>query len=131
MLGPPFPTIWSENVARVLCTGVDPNLLKTRKLILEDAGHKVTTAQGRSAAEKACKQHKFHVIVIGQALDGEEKRGLAAIARRHCAGAKLLELYDEHSDRSVDDADDWLAVPSDVPQELAERVTALAKKPPA
>ena len=30
----------------VLCTGVDPVLMETRKLILERAGHTVITAMG-------------------------------------------------------------------------------------
>ncbi len=128
MLLRPFPNNLERDVAHVLCTGVDASLLNTRKLILESAGHKVTTAQGKGAAEKACKQQKFQVAVIGQALNGEEKRDLAQVVRKHCPTAKLLELYDEHGKRSVADADDWLAVPSDVPQELADRVTALAGK---
>ena len=31
-------------MARVLCTGVDPVLMKTRQLILESAGHTVVAA---------------------------------------------------------------------------------------
>jgi len=117
-------------VARVLCTGVDPTLLKTRRMMLEAAGHKVTSALGIPAAEAACKKHKFHVAVLGQAMSREEKRTLADIVRRHCPGARLLELYDAVGSRILPDADDWLPVPTDVPQELPERVSALAARDP-
>ena len=115
-------------MARVLCTGVDPTLLQTRRLILEDAGHKVTTAQGKAALEEACKDGKFDVAVIGQALKESDKRELAVLIRTHCATARLLELYDTHRGRTLADADDWLSVPADIPQELAERVTRLARR---
>ena|SRR5215510_7624028 len=117
-------------MALVLCTGVDPVLVKTRQLILQQAGHTVVTAMDESAVTSVCQQHKFDVVVIGQAASPTVKRQILELIREHCPTAKVLELYRFSSNRVLEDADSWLAVPADVPQELAERVTALAINPP-
>jgi hypothetical protein len=41
-------------VALVLCTGIDPVLMETRKLILERSGHKVMSATAEPELENAC-----------------------------------------------------------------------------
>lgn len=53
-------------MARVLCTGVDPVLIGTRKLILQDAGHIVIAATDELEVVAACEKHPFAVAVIGQ-----------------------------------------------------------------
>jgi len=116
-------------VALVLCTGSDESLMRTRKLILERAGHQVVLAKGLPAIEQACAENEFHVVVIGQALVAPEKRRIADLVRHVCRTAKILELHTPaHSSKAVPDADDWLEVPAQVPAELATRVTALATK---
>jgi len=114
-------------MALVLCTGVDPVLIKTRQLILQQAGHTVITAVDESAVTTACQQHTFEVAVIGQAVSPMVKRQIMELIRKHCPTAKILELYQFSTSRILEDADSWLAVPAEVPQELAERVTALAR----
>jgi CheY-like chemotaxis protein len=115
-------------MALVLCTGVDPALIETRKLILERAGHEVVTASDESSVTIACREHSFDVAVIGQAVSAKVKRQIMTLIRRHCPAAKVLELYRYNVGKTLENADSWLEVPSDVPQELAERVTALASK---
>jgi CheY-like chemotaxis protein len=115
-------------IALVLCTGVHHNLVETRKLILEDAGHTVITATSESAIEHACQQHTFDVAVIGQAITTNEKTRFLAIIRQRCPAVKVLELYPPYLGRTLQGADDWLQVPLDVPPDLAEHVTALAVK---
>lgn len=115
-------------MALVLCTGVDPLLITTRKLILENAGHNVVTATDESSVRAACKLQAFDVAVIGQAGSVKAKQQIMTLIRRHCPSAKVLELYRFSTGRVLEDADSWLEVPADVPQELAERVTALAAK---
>ena len=124
----PFSKKVEAIIALVLCTGVHHNLVETRKLILEDAGHTVITATSESAIEHACEQHNFEVAVIGQAISTNEKSHFLAIIRRHCPAAKVLELYPPYLGRTLQSADDWLQVPLDVPPDLAEHVTALAAK---
>jgi hypothetical protein len=51
-------------MARVLCTGVDPLLMKTRQLILESAGHTVVPASDEREIKAVCSKQKFEVAVI-------------------------------------------------------------------
>jgi len=118
-------------MALVLCTGVDPVLLKTRKLILQSAGHTVITAMDESGIAKACGQHAFEVAVIGQTAPESVKRRIMTLIRTNCPAARVLELYRFSTGKILEDADAWLEVPSDLPQELAERVNAMAAKPQA
>jgi len=118
-------------MALVLCTGVDPVLLKTRELILQNAGHRVITAMDESAIAMACGQHAFEVAVIGQTAPESVKRRIMTLIRTNCPAARVLELYRFSTGKILEDADAWLEVPSDLPQELAERVNAMAAKPQA
>jgi hypothetical protein len=117
-------------VALVLCTGIDPALLQTRKLILERAGHTVISVMDERELTAACEKHSFEVAVIGQTVSSRMKRTIASIIRNRCPSARLLELYQRHHGRIIEDADSWMDVPADVPRDLAERVNELiAKKP--
>ena len=113
-------------MALVLCTGIDAVLITTRQLILEQAGHQVVTATHEFAITAACQEHKFDVAVIGQAVSARAKQRILALIRKHCGSAKILELYRFNTGKILEDADSWLEVPADVPQELAARVTTLA-----
>ena len=112
-------------MALVLCTGVDPSVVRTRQLILERAGHVVVPAMDEASLIEACQQNKFDVAVVGQTVSPKIKRRIAGLIRESCRSAKLLELYTVSSGRVLDDADSWLEVLADVPQELATRVGAL------
>ncbi|HEY2499380.1 MAG TPA: hypothetical protein VGK24_20150 [Candidatus Angelobacter sp.] len=113
-------------MALVLCTGVEPSLVRTRQLILERAGHIVVAALDETALALVCKQHSFEVAVIGQTTSAKTKRHIARFIRESCPGAKLLELYTVSSGKVLEDADSWLEALADIPQELAERVQTLA-----
>jgi CheY-like chemotaxis protein len=119
---------WQSAMAHVLCTGVDEVLVKTRRLILEAAGHIVTTALNPPELDSALQTGKYDIAVIGQAMFPDEKQRIFAAIRQRCPSAKVLELYPEHRGKTLPDADDWLQVPVDVPPQLAERVTALASR---
>jgi hypothetical protein len=115
-------------MALVLCTGVDPSVVRTRQLILERAGHVVIPALDEPSLIAACRQNKFEVAVIGQTTSAKIKRRIAGLIRECCQDAKVLELYTVSSGKVLEDADSWLEVLADVPQELAARVEALAAK---
>lgn len=121
-------SVEGSSMALVLCTGVDAVLMKTRQLLLEHAGHQVVTAMDEPTVVAACRQQIFHVAVIGQSASTTGKRRIAALIRKHCPSAKLLELYWPSTGRILPDADSWLEVPTTVPQELAERVSALSMR---
>lgn len=114
-------------VAQVLCTGVDRALLTTRKLLLQRGGHTVVTASNARELTDACARQEVDVVVIGQTVAPSEKRRIASLVRERCPGAKVLELYSPHLGKLVPDADEWLVVPTEVPPELAQRVTELAR----
>ena len=118
----------SATVALVLCTGVDPVLMETRKLILQQAGHTVITATGERNLVFACEHYDCDVAVIGQLMSPQIKKGFASIIRKQRPSVKILELCPLHEGRVLDDADSWLDVPADVPRELAQRVAELAKR---
>jgi hypothetical protein len=80
-------------MALVLCTGVNPVLMKTRQLILEDAGHTVIPASDEREVKAVCSQHKFNVAVIGQNIPAKVKTRVLELVREHCPSAKVLELY--------------------------------------
>lgn len=115
-------------MALVLCTGTDPVLLQTRKLILEQAGHTVVPTMNERELISACDQHDFDVAVIGQGISVRMKRVLVSLIREECPSIRILELYYPHDGKAVDDADSWLQVPFVAPAELAERVNELAER---
>ena len=116
-------------MALVLCTGADRVLLETRKLILEQAGHIVISATDRETVIAACQRWAFDVAVIGQSVSSHNKRVISSVIRWYRPTTKVLELHPTYESKALDDADAWLAVPADVPEELAERVGQLARWP--
>lgn len=113
-------------MALVLCTGVDSSLVRTRQLILERAGHVVVPAMDEASLVAACRQNRFEVAVVGQTVSTQTKHRIARLIRECCPAAKVLELYTLSTGKVLDDADSWLEVLADLPQELATRVEALA-----
>lgn len=118
-------------MALVLYTGIDDSILATRRLILEAAGHKVFTVTDEKALLALSKEHRFDVAVVGQAVDNAIKRRIAALLRTKCPQAKVLELYEPHLGRALEDADSWMLTTTDVPKDLPDRIDELAnqKKP--
>jgi hypothetical protein len=88
----------------------------------------VVPALDEATLIKVCQQNKFDVAVVGQTVSPKIKRRIAGLIRESCRDAKLLELYTVSSGRVIDDADSWLEVLADVPQELATRVGALIER---
>jgi hypothetical protein len=115
-----------EGMAAVLCTGVDEGLLKSRKLILERAGHLVIPALGEKQLIAACTTYLFDIAVIGQTVSKLEKQRILGLIRHHCPKTRVLELFSPATGKQLSDADDWLEVPAQVPSDLAERVSMLA-----
>jgi CheY-like chemotaxis protein len=117
-------------MALVLCTGKNPVLIQTRKLILERAGHSVVCCNDEQQLVAACEKHAFDVAVIGQAASRKDKRHMALLIRQSCPSIKILELYVPYEGKMVEDADSWMEAPLEVPDDLAVRVTELANDPP-
>jgi CheY-like chemotaxis protein len=111
-------------MAVVLCTGIDPVLMKTRQLILENAGHSVVPVMDEREIKAACAKQQFDVAVIGQNMPLHTKRRLFEAVKEHCPAVKVLELYPLYAGRALRTANTWLAMPSE-PGELVEAVNAL------
>lgn len=113
-------------MALVLCTGADPVLNGTRKLILEDGGHTVFTAIDELDVVDGCKEFAFAVAVVGQSASRSKKHALASLIRKHCPSARILELFTTYEGTVLKDADAWLQISPNSPHELVERVNELA-----
>ncbi len=102
--------------------------MRTRALILEGAGHKVTNVQGLANLREVCARGKYEVVVIGQALNDSDKKDAFAIVRELCSNARVLELFGQTPVLSA--ADEWLQIPAAAAGELADRVMALISRGP-
>jgi len=123
-------TGWEAQMAKVLCTGWDQSLLDTRTFILQSAGHEVRQARTQNEVLSACEKHQFDIVVIGQTVSFRMKRLIVALVKQHCPDVKILELYQPHVSKAVDDDDSWLEIPADIPSDLAEEVSRLAAQVP-
>jgi CheY-like chemotaxis protein len=112
-------------MALVLCTGVDPVLMMTRKLVLESVGHTVVPASDEREIKAACSKQEFDVAIIGQTISRKVKTRVLELVREHCPDARILELTLPYASKALEDADAWLEMPSD-PEELADAVNSLA-----
>jgi CheY-like chemotaxis protein len=115
-------------MALVLCTGTDPAVMETRKLILERAGHTVMLASDDRSLEKLCRTHQPAVVVLGQNISPTVKHRYFLTIKEHCKQAKILELHRPFSERALGNADASLVMPNESPEKLAEVVSALATK---
>jgi CheY-like chemotaxis protein len=116
-------------MALVLCTGVNPVLMKTRQLILENAGHTTVPASDEREIKSVCGKHKFDVAIIGQSMSSNGKARVLDLIQTHCPQARILELTSPYESRALTDADAWLEMPAD-PEELVNIVNSLAPEPP-
>jgi len=63
-------------MALVLCTGVNAELMRSRRIVLEAAGHTVIGVTDLHELETACEAHQFAVAVLGEAISRRMKRAL-------------------------------------------------------
>jgi hypothetical protein len=116
-------------MASVLCTGIiDFDLMETRKLILEKAGHTVITAVDDNEIVAACRSNAFDVAVIGQMEASNIKRSVFEVVRYNCYSARILELFTADAGPVLAEADLWLEVPANSPNDLADKVFELANR---
>lgn len=115
-------------MALVLCTGVDPVLMRTRQLLLENAGHTVVPAADEQEIKAVCSKQKVDVAVIAQNMSPKVKARVAELVREHCPAARILELYPPFASGALEDADAWLEMPADAPEELVDAVNSLASR---
>ena len=114
----------AQRGANILCIGIDSAAMRTRLLILERAGHKVTQARDLRQVQSACETISFDVAILGQSLNANEKMRINDVLQKNCKSAKILEL---HTGLAPDlpHADEHLQATTMEPEDLIDAVKAL------
>jgi DNA-binding NtrC family response regulator len=61
---------------RILSISYDPALLWTRRLLLEEMGYEVVSAEGFTDAWEACEAGEFHLVILGHSVSPKDKERL-------------------------------------------------------
>ena len=79
-------------VPRILSITYDETLLRTREMILEGAGHEVTSALGLEDGRKACAHRGFQLFILGHSIPERDKIELVARFRATNPTAPVIAL---------------------------------------
>lgn len=105
--------------------------MRTRLLILERGGHSVTQAKDLRRVLEVCEGNQFAVAVLGPHLRQMEKLRVTDAVRKHCPGAKILELYTVAAPEIPNEVDAHLPANSDnLAGELVGPVNRLSDRKP-
>lgn len=102
--------------------------MQTRRLILEKAGYKVAQARDLRRVKAECESNSFFIVILGQSLNGSEKKRIADVVLTCCKTAKILELHSAIAPE-LPGADAHLQVTASEPEGLVEAVNTLLKTP--
>lgn len=75
----------------VLSISYNSALLVTRRLLLEQAGYLVTSAEGFVEAMECCRGGTYDIVLMGHSMPRNDKTALAAAVRLHC-DAPILSI---------------------------------------
>jgi CheY-like chemotaxis protein len=78
-------------MARILSISYDPTLLRTREIILREAGYEIKSALGISEAIEACNEH-YDLIVMGHSIPESDKREVVRELRNRGCHSPILSL---------------------------------------
>jgi CheY-like chemotaxis protein len=81
----------------VLLVSWEPNLARTREMLLRGAGYSVTSAVGRAQAHSQCRS-RADLLVLGHSVPAPEKREVIACYRKHSTGP-VLSLLRSHQQK--------------------------------
>jgi len=79
-------------MANILSVSYDETLLRTRELLLESAGHSVTSAFGHHEAMEACKPGDFQLVIIGHSIPKKDKLDIIERFRQTNPDATVIAL---------------------------------------
>jgi DNA-binding response OmpR family regulator len=105
---------------RILSVSYDPNLLATRRMLLEQKGYTVTSALGFTQAIAHCKTADFDLFLLGHSIPGSDKQELIKAFRKNCQ-APILSLGRFGEDTV---SSDFHVYPDD-PEELLRTVSTI------
>jgi CheY-like chemotaxis protein len=81
----------------VLVVSWEPNLARTREMLLRGAGYSVTSAVGRAQAHSQCRS-KADLLILGHSVPASEKKEVIACFRQHSTGP-VLSLLRSHQQK--------------------------------
>ena len=76
----------------VLVASRDPHLADVRRHVLEKAGFRVFAATSVEEVEKACREKKIALVLVGYSVPPSDKRRFFTEIRKHCK-TPVLELF--------------------------------------
>jgi DNA-binding NtrC family response regulator len=91
---------------KILCAEADQKALTELTAQLQKAGYAVQSALGRHAVERAVRQAKFDVVVLGHTLSRDDRHHLPYIAKKANDDCKVLVLHASGRHHAVDMAID-------------------------
>jgi len=71
----------------------DEEVLKEQSLIIEKAGHHVTSIVGRKAAEEQLRMDAFDLVVLGKSLSRNDRHHLPYIVKKYHEGTRVLVMH--------------------------------------
>ena len=103
---------------KVLSVSGNDALRVTRHMMLESRGFEVVSAANLRDTRNALKSADFDLVILGVSIEGDQKREMASLTRKHCDRAEILELC--RISPEVSDADHHLfsAEPEEIDQTI-------------
>ncbi|HVH89588.1 MAG TPA: hypothetical protein VM912_22920 [Terriglobales bacterium] len=103
---------------KILSVSDNDALRVTRHIMLQNRRFDVVSAANLREVRNAVKTGDFDLVILGVSIEGDAKREMASLARRHCGKARILELC--RMSPEVHDADHHLFSPE--PEDLDQTV---------
>jgi CheY-like chemotaxis protein len=114
LAGHPLVAHQSSNTAvakpRVLSVCNDGSVLRTRSLVLQNAGYSVCPAENYNDAINRCSSDNFEIAVLGASLPYDDRVALAAEVKKRCPSTHVV-MYcrvheiPAHADAVIDPLD--------------------------
>ena len=108
---------------KILSVSDNDALRVTRHIMLRNRSFEVVSAANLRETRNALKSGDFDLVILGVSLDGEAKREMATLTRKHCDSAQILELC--RISPEVHDADHHLYSPE--PEDLDNTVNQILR----
>jgi DNA-binding response OmpR family regulator len=109
---------------RLLSVSYDPQLQRSRELILRQAGYDVVSATSLAEVTAACEHSHFDFALIGHSIPRQQQEEIAAKVREHSESVLIVGLQLLTTDR-LPFAD--VTVPSHDPAALVEQLRGLSR----
>jgi hypothetical protein len=108
---------------KILSISGNDALRVTRHIMLKNRSFDVVSAANLRETRNALRSADFDLIILGVAIEGDAKREMASLTRKHCERAQILELC--RISPEVPDADFHLYSPE--PEDLDHTVGSILR----